>query len=818
MRLWNKLSEMYAEKVGDQGGKLAVFVFTVLIVSTSLSHLVADLINPVSHSQGEVAYSTIRAPRDLIVEDQIATGKQRELAEASIPHVFSLNDTLIKELPHQLEGMFAVLQELSPKNNHSASSEQSATVRQKKGFDQPLNINLSSDEWDIVNNKELRAPLEEAILQSISPLLQRGIIANKNQLKKIFKKGGKVVLVEKSSGQERSLDSDIALLSVKEAIEAVKAKLSRGEQVHGSTFGTLVEKITLLELKPNVTYNWEETQARIKNAQQEVEPVYYRIKRNEVIVRAGDVISPNQEWKLKKLQEELGGRDILSSWLSYVILSALVLLSVHSFTVKLVTTTNFTARDLLIGSSTLIGSFLLIKMCSIIADSLSSSSFYFDPGTFILATPLAAGGILLQTTIGSAGVFMYIMSFALLSGIFLANSWIMMVLIVVGNIVGAVSVHRCSRRSAFLYAAVKISAVNVLTVLCFLFLYPELSGVEAANRVVWAIVGGLASGILGAGLAPVAEFFGGYATDIKLLELASLDQPLLRDFSVQAPGTWNHCVVLGQISEAAAEAVGANPLLARVGAYYHDIGKTAKPAYFIENQIKDNRHDRLTPSMSALIVKSHVKEGIELATKYRLPRVVIDLIPQHHGTSLIRYFYDKALGEAQEGEVVDENQYRYDGPKPQTKEAAILMLGDSVEAASRTLADPSPTKIKGLVQKIINNIFASGELDESELTLNDLHVIARCFTRVLNGIYHRRVEYSDPAEKTREGKPPKSGKTGSTITMTMEKIKPVLDSETRGANGNRTISEAGSSHPVKENSSKKPDPVVSKETLKRLGI
>ncbi|MEY4699855.1 MAG: hypothetical protein RL326_42, partial [Pseudomonadota bacterium] len=228
--------------------------------------------------------------------------------------------------------------------------------------------------------------------------------------------------------------------------------------------------------------------------------------------------------------------------------------------------------------------------------------------------------------------------------------------------------------------------------------------------------------------------------------------PLLKELSIQAPGTWNHSMVIGMMVESAADAIGANPVVCRVGAYFHDIGKTKKPVYFVENQNPgENRHDKLSPSMSALIIRSHVKDGIELARRHKLPKVIEDMIPQHHGTSVIDYFYDKARKEAEESgrspEEVDRSLYQYPGPKPQTREAGLLMLADGIEAAARTLSEPSQDRIQGLVQKMLNKVFASGELNECDLTLQDLHCIAKCFTRVLTGIYHQRIAYAEPAEK-----------------------------------------------------------------------
>jgi hypothetical protein len=242
----------------------------------------------------------------------------------------------------------------------------------------------------------------------------------------------------------------------------------------------------------------------------------------------------------------------------------------------------------------------------------------------------------------------------------------------------------------------------------------------------------------------------GYTTDIKLLELGNLDQPLLRELMVQSPGTYHHSVIISNMVEATAKAIQANPLLAKVSAYYHDIGKIRKPLYFIENQQGyENKHEKLAPSMSSLILISHAKDGVELAKEHKLGREITDIIQQHHGTSLISYFYHKAQERAlsKSGKMVDikEEDFRYPGPKPQTKEAGLVMLADMIEAASRSLADPTPSRIQGMVQKIINKVFSDGQLDECELTLKDLHEIAKGFNKTLGGIFHHRIEYPEGA-------------------------------------------------------------------------
>jgi putative nucleotidyltransferase with HDIG domain len=259
--------------------------------------------------------------------------------------------------------------------------------------------------------------------------------------------------------------------------------------------------------------------------------------------------------------------------------------------------------------------------------------------------------------------------------------------------------------------------------------------------------GGLLLPVAVVGVLPIVEVAFGYVTDVKLLELANLNHPGLKELIVQAPGTYHHSILMGSLVESAAEAIGANPLLARVCAYYHDLGKIRNPLFFAENQRGgENRHDQLAPSMSALIVKRHVTDGLELARHWRIPRLVADTIPQHHGTRFVGYFWAKAQQRAGEDgagrtAALDESLFRYPGPKPQSREAALVMLADACEASARALDAPTGDAIRTLVSRRINEVFAEGQLDECELTLRDLNAIAAAMVRALEAIYHTRPDY-----------------------------------------------------------------------------
>ncbi|MCD4689220.1 MAG: HDIG domain-containing protein, partial [Desulfuromonadaceae bacterium] len=318
----------------------------------------------------------------------------------------------------------------------------------------------------------------------------------------------------------------------------------------------------------------------------------------------------------------------------------------------------------------------------------------------------------------------------------------------------------------------------------------------------FGLAGGFICALLVTGLVPLAESLFKYTTDIKLLELANMNTPALRELMIQAPGTYHHSIIVGNLAEAAAETISANPLMARVAAYYHDIGKVRKPLYFVENiGAQENRHDKLSPSMSALILMSHVKDGVDAARANKLGEDLVDIIRQHHGTALIKFFYDKAKKLSGSGaQQVDECDYRYPGPKPQTREAALIMLADAVEAASRTLTDPTPARIQGMVQKIINNIFIDGQLDECELTLKDLHNIAKSFNRILSGIFHHRIDYPEPVHKEREKDSSKK-------------------ETTKKEQSKRKSSDDSTGEPPKEQTDRGNEPKKgSTEDLKRLGM
>ncbi|MCL4536653.1 MAG: HDIG domain-containing protein [Nitrospirae bacterium] len=386
------------------------------------------------------------------------------------------------------------------------------------------------------------------------------------------------------------------------------------------------------------------------------------------------------------------------------------------------------------------GTLLLGRIFEYLLSGLHRGLSFPISNAFVYGIPIPVGAMLVKLIFDFHTSIIFSFAISLLTGIWF-NDPLYTVYVFIGSLTASFSVMRCRRRSALIKGGVYVSAVNIVTVGIILLLKGNLISPISPSSFLFAAISGIMVSATVSIMLPVIEYVFGTTTDISLVELLDLDQPLMRNLMIAAPGTYHHSVIVGNLAEAAAEAVGANPLLARVTAYYHDIGKMKMPEYFVENQAgMVSKHERLMPHMSSMILTSHVKEGVELARQYKLPRLVIDIIQQHHGTSLITYFYQKAIEQASS---VSQENYRYPGPRPQTRVAALVMMADAVEAASRTLTEPTPARISALVDRIINNIFLDGQIDECELTLKDISEVKKRFTYILTSIFHRRIEYPE---------------------------------------------------------------------------
>jgi putative nucleotidyltransferase with HDIG domain len=530
-------------------------------------------------------------------------------------------------------------------------------------------------------------------------------------------------------------------------------------------------------LTPNVSPNLAETQNRQQAGLKELRPAYFQVKRGELLVREGDRLTSLHLAKLE-VQSRIYPRSRGLFIFLGIFLSLGLLLSVV-YRLGAASLKGFPRRyqDLSFLAVLLLAGTCLNKGLLIVGETISRVRPEAGQN-LVYALPLALAPIFAAMFLGvEMGVGLAFLS-AIVTSLLLGKPFPYFLYFAVAGLMGVWGARSCRTRGALIQAGLFISLSNLAMVTAFKLLEYPVGAQELFIGQVFAVSGGLLTGILAVGLTPIMETAFKYTSNIRLLELLNLHQPLLRDLMLVAPGTYHHSLVVGQMVEAAAEAIGANPLLAKAAAYYHDIGKVKKPGYFVENQARENKHEKLAPSMSSLILISHVKDGVDLARKHKLGEPLEAIIRQHHGTGFITYFYHKAKDQAANPHQVNIEDYRYPGPKPQTKEAGLVLLADQVEAASKVLTDPTPARIQGMVQKIINRVFADGQLDECELTLKDLHLIAKSFNKILSGIFHQRIHYPQPVEKKKahedlDKQPAKknNGKSGETAEKGREDLK-----------------------------------------------
>lgn len=475
---------------------------------------------------------------------------------------------------------------------------------------------------------------------------------------------------------------------------------------------------------PTLVFDAEETERQRAAAAAAVSQV--TILKGQIIARRGDVLTEHQIALMVDFGMLRSHFDPLT--VAGSLLLALILVGVTVVYLR------FYEGDVFKNNSYLLLLAVAVSLGLIITQLTLTISPYLAPVAF--CTMVVAS--LLNPRLALFTGFVISVAVGLIAG----NDLHFAIVSLVGGTVGVYSLIWVGQRSDFTRVGFAVGAANVLTILAFMLLGGvPLTGLEAWRHIGLGFLNGIASAVLAIGTLPFFESAFGILTAVRLLELANPNRPLLRRMLVEAPGTYHHSVVVGNLAEAAADTVGGNPLLARVGAYYHDIGKVVRPYFFIENQIaQDNPHDKISPSLSALIITSHVKDGVALAEEAKLPAKIISFIRSHHGKSLVSYFYSRAT-ENGGAERLAEEDFRYDGPLPETREEAIVMLADSIEAAVRSMPDPDPGRIEALVRRITRERLVSGQLEKCDLTLRDLDRIGETFVRVLLGIFHARIEY-----------------------------------------------------------------------------
>ncbi len=726
---------------------LCGILFSVTLISTLILSPRLVVMQGV-YELGQIADKNIKATSDFFIEDEAATAQQREIARNSVLTVYDYNKPLVGTLTRQIEKAFSlprsVFEAADGSNAGTPEDIHSKIMVLKPEFEKILGIPVNNGAYSILEKEKFSEHISGLIVDILSKILRNGVVASKDLLLRENEKG--IVLNTIGENEEkvvRNLRQFYGLDQAKTMVRIV------GEPILKNTDYTVVNLIvdfTQRLIQPNITLNRSDTERRKENAENLINTIIYRIQKGEMILREGERVTPLHLVKLQALKEQTGKKQAIEKGIGTgLIILALLTITylIHlKYQRKIL---HYQNKNLLFIGSVVILFLLILQFVTSLAQSIApDAAFALSPASIYYSVPLAAGPMTICQFLGFNIAFPFAIVLSLISAIIFENSYAFCLYFLLNGIMGAYWVQNCKERKGFIQAGMKVGLLNMLLALIIDIYLIDFSGFKLLWDWTFAFSGGLIAGIITAGLIPLMELAFGYTTDSTLHELANLDQPLLRRLMLEAPGTYHHSVIVGSLAEAAASDIGANPLLAKVSGYYHDIGKLKNPLYFIENQRDGkNIHNKLAPSMSCLILTSHVKNGIELAKEKKLGQHIIDAIHQHHGTTLISFFFNKAKQQAKEGQVVNVDNFRYPGPKPQTRETALIMLADVVEAASRTLEQPTPARIQGLVQQLFNKLFSDNQLDECPLTLKDLHNIARSFNKILNGIYHHRVEYPD---------------------------------------------------------------------------
>ncbi len=746
---------------------------------------------------GDVVDTDVKAPKDFLFEDRAATERNVQTAVEAVRTVYDHDTTLAEELTQNVNDAFEIMQkkikqslsavaEVSDSKNPPGPSQSLAQAEalwietgrsellrkelldKKPEFEKKLGITLNTGAFTILENEGFANDIALYINKILSEVLDNGVVANKDIFLREAEKGITLRRVqERTETTVNNLRQFYGLDQSKVMVRVIGQPLLK--DLNYNLRNLIVDVVQNL-IHPNITLNKSETEDRKKRAASEIKPIFHKIKTGEMLLREGEIVTALQLLKLKSLASQFKDEGIFTKSLgAAMLIICLLVVTYFLYLSQLKKLPGSENRNLLCIMCIFVFFMGIAKVTSIFSESLVAGSLLsISKTTLFYGIPIGAGAMTICLFFGLEIAIPFAVLLAICTAVVYHIRFELLIYLFLNGTMAAYWIQNCRERKVFIKAGLKLGLLNILLVVAAESYSGNLSGMRILWGTLFAFAGGIGTGIVTSGLSPLIELTFGYTTDITLLELANLDRPILKRLMIEVPGTYHHSMVVGTMVEAAASEIGANPLLAKVCGYYHDIGKIKKPLYFVENQEGGiNRHDKLAPSMSSLILIGHVKDGMEMGREFKLGQAIIDTIAQHHGTSLIGYFYEKA--KKQKGEhAVKIEDFKYPGPRPQTREAGLVMLADVLEAASRTLENPTPSRIQRLVQELINKIFSDGQLDNCELTLKDLHNIARSFTKILTGIHHHRIEYPDTALLTA-----RNGKNGNTDR---KQTKPIPDS------------------------------------------
>lgn len=666
-----------------------IYIFLVTFIVIYVIMLSSVVTQKYDLKEGDIAKLDIKASRE--VEDRVATEARRKQAADSVGQQYNKRTEIGTNSEADLSSTFDKINSI--RNSNVDVNQKNANIKNS------IPYNLSDDDINtlISMSKDDFTSLQALIIKSI-----KGIYAN----------------------DIREGNSD----DIKKAQDYISI------QFGGSKLSKSVVDLGVLiadsYIKPNMFLDEDKTNEIRDSAQKKVSPVI--IKKDQIIVKEGEPVTDEQIGILQDLG--LLNNNNSFNWFMYINLAVLILVVLLIETFYLYKFHENLFRD----NSKLI----LIFLLNIISLILARSIYIISP--FLI--PLACMPMLLILLINDkVSLFISILNCILISCVVEFNTQITLISIS-SSLIPVIVLKKMHMRNDILYSSLYVAVINALITFSVGFLISN-NVLDVLKITGFSFLGACISAILTVGFLPFLESAFDIVTTVKLLELSNPNQPLLKRLLMEAPGTYNHSILVANIAEVAAERIGGNPVLTRVCAYYHDIGKVVRPYFFKENQIgNDNPHDKISPNLSALVIISHVKDGLELAKEYKLPKAIQDTIAEHHGTTLVKYFYITMKNSSENPEDISEESFRYPGPIPTTKENAVIMLADSVEASVRSISNPTRGKIEEMVNNIIKSRLNEGQLDNCDLTLKDIDILRKSFLKSLDGIYHQRIEY--PIDKS----------------------------------------------------------------------
>ncbi|MFA1820447.1 HD family phosphohydrolase [Virgibacillus oceani] len=680
---------------------LAVFFFFITLSNVHMETYDAERFTN--------ARDSIRSP--VTIENEQATERQTRETVQAVEDRYNISEEITEERIKYVAEIFEAISKLEEESLRPAgdSEENQAAVP--------------------ISNREKVQQLKEILSTEITDVVNDSVFIQLVEIPENEREEGQELFI---SLLEDTMQDGVRTENIQSAKSTMKQSINYAELT--PELKNELTKLTEFAIVENSFFDMEKTMEARRNAASSVDPV---------VIRAGETIVHEGQTITNEIYEELtlvGAMD--NDRNLYPLIGLAMLLLIISFIAahEMYWLSKKKKMDRKKVIAILIISVLVVSIMKVV------SLYTTGANNLFFAVPVATGVLLIKQLIHERTAIVYSGIYAILGSI-IFNGQIPGSLNVeagiyffLAQLAGIIFLMNVKDRLSILRSGIGMTVINILTVLLFLFLSIERYAItDILIQSSFGLASAFLSAVLMIGLLPFFETGLGILTDIKLLQLASPNQPLLKKLLTEAPGTYHHSVMVANLSETACEAVGANGLLARVGAYYHDIGKTVRPHYFIENQLSiNNPHDVISPKQSAEIIISHPYDGADMLKKHRLPEEIIDIAKQHHGTTLLKYFYYK---EKETNKHVKEENYRYPGPKPQTKEAAIVCICDSVEAAVRSLKEPTEQKIEEIVSSIVKDRMTDGQLSETPLTLHELDVVQRTVCNTLKGIFHSRIQY-----------------------------------------------------------------------------